>query len=157
MLRRFSWMEKEIESLSTTVYQMHFDQIPVIDQPTLVQVNPFQRAYSSMPYRILIKREHAEQILNLIHQTRSTLVTSASSPEAIVTLNNLQELSILIEPLISDDNELRLLIPESFAPLILGQAGNRARLLKEKYSLTCLKVRRTIEMSREKEMVIRST
>jgi hypothetical protein len=47
----------------------------------------------------------------------------------------------VIEQILSQTNELRILIHECYAPFIIGQLGSRAKMLKDKYSLTNIKVR----------------
>ncbi len=47
----------------------------------------------------------------------------------------------MIEQILSQTNELRILIHECYAPFIIGQLGSRAKMLKDKYSLTNIKVR----------------
>ena len=58
--------------------------------------------------------------------------------------NNVQQLALVIQQILSQTNELRVLIHECYAPFIIGQLGSRAKMLKDKYSLTNVKVRKNL-------------
>ena len=138
---RLSWIENEIESLSHLSYQIDCNRVKCPDRPCLNHSNrSFDIQSSSIPCRILIPREHLEQLSDTVKKSIYTYFTHSSAPEAIVQTNNLQQLPLLIEPILSINHELRVLIHEYYVPLIIGQMGNRIRMFKEKYGLTIIQV-----------------
>ncbi len=108
------------------------------DRPYLIHSN----ISSILPCRILIKRDYIDQLPNSINHTLYSLLTHPSSPEAILITNNVQQLASVIERILLQTNELRILIHECYAPFIIGQLGSRAKMLKDKYTLTNIKVRK---------------
>ncbi|CAF1083120.1 unnamed protein product [Rotaria magnacalcarata] len=133
---RLSWIENEIDSISNLFFHINCQQVKLTDRPYLIDSN----APSIIPCRILIKREQADQLSKLVNNTLYTLLTHPSSPEAILVSNNVQQLTSVIQQILLQTNELRVLIHELYAPFIIGQLGSRAKMLKEKYALNNLKV-----------------
>ena len=133
---RLSWIENEIDSISNLFFHINCQQVKLNDRPYLIHSNPS----SIIPCRVLIKREYAEQLPDSVNNTLYTLLTHPSSPEAILMTNNIQQLTLIIQQILSQTNELRVLIHECYAPFIIGQLGSRAKMLKEKYFLTNVKV-----------------
>lgn len=145
---RLSWIENEIDYLSNISYRVNVDQVRFLGRPCLNHLNrSFELHSSTIPCRILLPREDLEQLSDAVNKSLYTYFTHSSAPEAIVQMTNLQQLPILIEPILSIHRELRVLIHESYAPLILGQLGNRARMFKEKYGLTVVQVFVTLHCS----------
>ena len=141
---RLSWVENEIDSLSNVFYQLNCHEVQLIDRPCLL---PSHRAIefhsSSIPCRILLKREQIDHLSESINRAHYSLFVHPLSPEAILGTNNVQQLASLIEPVLLSSQELRVLVHEFYVPLIIGQLGSRARMLKEKYSLTNIQVERS--------------
>lgn len=138
---RLAWAENEIDVLSNYFYQIKWEQVKLIDRPCLL---PSSRAIdfhsSSIPCRILIKRDQIDHLSESINKCHYSLLVHPSSPEAILGTNNVQQLASLIEPILISSQEIRVLIHEFYVPFINGQLGSRARMLKEKYSLTNIQV-----------------
>ena len=133
---RLSWVENEIDSISNLFLHINCQQVKLNDRPFLRHSN----TSSIFPCRLLIKREHVEQLPDSVHDTLYSLLIHSSSPEAILMTNNVQQLAMIIEKIVSQTHELRVLIHEPYAPFIIGQLGSRAKVLKDKYELTNLKV-----------------
>jgi hypothetical protein len=135
---RLSWLENEIDSISNLFFHINCQQVKLNDRPYLIHSNT---SSSIIPCRVLIKREHIDQLPDSVNNTLYTLLTHPSSPEAILITNNVQQLAIVIQKILSQTNELRILIHECYAPFIIGQLGSRAKMLKDKYALTNVKVK----------------
>ncbi|CAF0897077.1 unnamed protein product [Rotaria sp. Silwood1] len=133
---RLSWIENEIDSISNLFFHINCQQVKLNDRPHLIHSN----ISSITPCRILMKREHTNQLPDSVNNTLYTLLTYSSSPEAILITNTVQQLNLVIQKILSQTNELRVLIHESYAPFIIGQLGSRAKMLKDKYGLNNLKV-----------------
>ncbi|CAF1184927.1 unnamed protein product [Adineta steineri] len=133
---RLSWLENEIDSISNLFFHINCQQVKLNHRPYLIHSN----SSTIIPCRILIKREYINQLPDSINNTLYTLLTHPSSPEAILITTNVQQLTIIIEQILSQTNELRILIHECYAPFIIGQLGSRAKMLKDKYGLTNVKV-----------------
>ena len=136
---RLSWLENEIDSISNLFFHVNCSQVKLLDHPHLIHSN----TSPIPPCRVLLKRESIEQLPDSLNQTLYSVLTHPSSPEAILITNNVQQLASVIERILVDSNELRVLIHECYAPFIIGQLGNRAKMLKEKYTLTNVKVERS--------------
>jgi hypothetical protein len=134
---RLSWVENEIDSISNLFFHINCHQVKFNDRPYLIHSN----TSSILPCRVLIKRDYIDKLPDSINHTLYSLLTHPSSPEAILITNNVQQLASVIEQILSQTNELRILIHECYAPFIIGQLGSRAKMLKDKYSLTNIKVR----------------
>lgn len=138
---RLSWIEDEINWIRTVTYKIDLDPVTNIDRPCLIRIPvPVNSSVDSQPCRVLLKREQVDQLSETVDRSNYTLLTHNTSPEAILTTANLQQLATLIEHILSDNNEIRILIQEVYAPLIIGQLGSRARMLKDKYDLHSIKV-----------------
>ena len=141
MSSRLNWIENEIESLAKFSFEIDFDRVHFLGRPRLHQSNrSFDLQSSPIPCRILILREHLEQLTDVENKSFYTYSTHSSSPEAIIQTQNLQQLTILIEPIVSMSEELRILIQEHFVPFFDGQCGNRTRFFQEKYALNLVQV-----------------
>lgn len=133
---RLSWLENEIDSISNLFFHVNCSEVKLVDHPHLIHSNPS----SILPCRVLLKRESIDQLPDSLNQTLYSLLTHPSAPEVVLITNNVQQLASVIERILLDTNELRVLIHECYAPFIIGQLGNRAKMLKEKYTLTNIKV-----------------
>lgn len=133
---RLSWVENEIDSISNLFFHVNCSEVKLVDQPQLIHSN----TSTILPCRVLIKRESIEQLPDSLNQTLYSLLTHPSAPEVVLITNNVQQLASVIERILLDTNELRVLIHECYAPFIIGQLGNRAKILKEKYALNNIKV-----------------
>ena len=133
---RLSWLENEIDSISNLFFHVNCSEVKLVDHPHLVHSNPS----SILPCRVLIKRESIDQLPDSLNQTLYSLLTHPSAPEVVLITNNVQQLASVIERILVETNELRVLIHECYAPFIIGQLGNRAKMLKDKYALTNIKV-----------------
>jgi len=141
MSSRLNWIENEIESLAKFSFEIDFDRVHFLGRPRLHQSNrSFDLQSSPIPCRILILREHLEQLTDVENKSFYTYSTHSSSPEAIIQTQNLQQLTILIEPIVSMSEELRILIQEHFVPFFDGQCGNRTRFFQEKYALNLVQI-----------------
>lgn len=130
---RLSSIENEIDFLSNLFFHLNSQQVKYHHRPCLIHQNPL----STLPYRFLLKREH----LNYLSDNAfCQFLTHPTSPEAILITTNLPQLSIIIEQIFIQTNELRILIHEYYAPFIIGQLGSRAKLLKDKYQLTHIQI-----------------
>lgn len=139
---RLCWLENEIDSISNLFFHVNCSQVKLLDHPHLIHSN----TSTIPPCRILIKRESIDQLPDSLNQTLYSLLTHPSSPEVVLITNNVQQLTSVIERILVDTNELRVLIHECYAPFIIGQLGNRAKMLKDKYTLTNVKVKRKKKM-----------
>jgi hypothetical protein len=133
---RLSWLENEIDSISNLFFHINCQQVKLNGRPFFIHSN----TSSIIPCRILIKREYANHLPDSINNTLYSLLTHPSSPEAILMTNNVQQLTSIIEQILTQTNELRVLIHECYAPFIIGQLGSRAKMLKDKYGLINVKV-----------------
>lgn len=133
---RLSWLESEIDSILNLFFRINCPSAQLNHRPYLVHAN----TSSVIPCRILIRREHVHLLPDSMNDTLFTLVAHPSSPEAVLITSNVQQLSSIVEDILSHTNELRVLVHECYAPFIIGQLGSRAKALKDKYALTNLKV-----------------
>jgi len=148
---RLSWLENEIDFLSNLFFHLNSQQVQYHHRPYLIHQNPF----STLTYRFLLKREH---LTYLSEKTFCQFLTHPNSPEAILVINNLQQLSSIIEQIFVQINELRILIHEFYAPFIIGQLGSRAKLLKDKYQLTHIQIYPTCApLSTERVLLLSGT
>ncbi|CAF3981086.1 unnamed protein product, partial [Rotaria sp. Silwood1] len=113
---RLSWIENEIDSISNLFFHINCQQVKLNDRPYLIHSN----ISSITPCRILMKREHTNQLPDSVNNTLYTLLRHSSSPEAILITNTVQQLNLVIQKILSQTNELRVLIHESYAPFIIG-------------------------------------
>ncbi|CAF1109506.1 unnamed protein product [Adineta ricciae] len=133
---RLTWLENEIDSILNLFFHINCTAVKLNHRPYLIHSN----TSSATPCRVLIKREHTNLLPDSMNNTLYTLLTHVLSPEAILITNNVQQLTSIIEEILCQTNELRVLIHECYAPFIIGQLGSRAKMLKEKYGLTNVKV-----------------
>ncbi|CAF3305504.1 unnamed protein product [Rotaria socialis] len=103
--------------------------------------------------RILVHKDAIDKIENLSLVQQYVEMKNAineTTPEQVLTTNGFHQLSV-IEQILStvysssslNQCELRILIHQPYAPLILGKLGDRAKLLREKYSLHMLTIHPT--------------
>ena len=138
---QLSWIEQEMNDLSQLSFKFDDEHVAIDIRPSLISLKSSDHVQlNATPCRILLKREQIQQLSDTVNKSDYTLVTHVSSPEAILTITNFHQLAILIERILSVNNEIRVLIQESYAPIIIGQLENRAQMLKEKYALTNIKV-----------------
>ena len=133
---RLTWLENEIDSVLNLFFHINCPSVKLNHRPYLIHSN----SSSATPCRVLIKREHTNLLPDSMNNTLYTLLTHALSPEAILITNNVQQLTSIVQEILCQTNELRVLIHECYAPFIIGQLGSRAKMLKEKYGLTNVKV-----------------
>ncbi|UJR10734.1 hypothetical protein I4U23_014923 [Adineta vaga] len=133
---RLSWIENEIDSILNLFFHINCPSVKLNHRPYLIHSN----TSSVIPCRVLIKHEHTSLLPDSMNNTLYTLLTHSTSPEAILITSTVQQLTSIIEQILCQTNELRILIHECYAPFIIGQLGSRAKMLKDKYSLTNVKV-----------------
>ena len=140
---RLSWLENEMDSISNVFYQIDCQQVQLPDRPFLVHSSSSPHLHSSpIPCRVLIRREHIDHLPDPTTNALYTLLPHPRSPEAILQMKSFQQLPAVIDDLLAHTHELRVLIHASYAPVIIGQSGRGARLLKEKYALATVLVSR---------------
>ncbi|CAF1624440.1 unnamed protein product [Rotaria magnacalcarata] len=116
--------------------------------------------------RILVHKDAINKIenLSLIQQfVEMKTDINKTTPERILTINGPHRLDV-IEQILStvysaslNQCELRILLHQSYAPLILGKLGDRSKLLREKYSLHNLTIHPTCAPhSTERVLLIQS-
>ncbi|CAF0766441.1 unnamed protein product [Rotaria sp. Silwood1] len=100
--------------------------------------------------RILVHKDIINKIENLPLVQQFVKMTTdqinQTTPERILTIMGPHHLDVIEKILFSvyssslNQCELRILLHQSYAPLILGKLGDRAKILREKYSLHTLTI-----------------
>jgi hypothetical protein len=140
MSTHLSWIENEIDCLGSFFYRIDCDRVRFAGRPCLVHVN-----HMSIPWRILIRREHIEWLSSAVNQSQYTLFTHSSSPEAIVQSHDVQQLTVLVEPLVVLNKELRILIHECRAAAVIDSFGCQSATFVGKYPTMSIQVRIDID------------
>ncbi|CAF0844746.1 unnamed protein product [Adineta steineri] len=115
-----------------------------------------------IPYDAINKIEDLPLFQQYVQMTTNQI--HDATPERILTINGPHHLDV-IENILStlysstiNPCELRILLHQSYAPLILGKLGDRAKILREKYSLHTLTIHPTCApKSTERVLLIQSS